>query len=749
MQYLSADYKSSMKAFCREATQMKIYIGLINHTATEGAKVQGQLYTHFSDLEGPINNVSVAKRYATYEENFFRVDGGMYFLPGHNDFYNSGIITHGLCTDKNKPEIHITFQTETEEPVDLKGLTIDFGPSWPTSFEIETDHETFIFRNDKQVFVTEEVFKNTYNLTLRALSMSNGEGRFRIEMITFGIGIIYDNNKIISGSLKSSISPISENMPTTDFSLVIENSDKYFNVDNNDSALNFMETGQLIEVYFGQMLSDMKIIEWQKGATLSMKEWDANDKEATFTAVDRFEYMQEVYRRGKYHESGITLYEMAMDVFSDAGIPEDEFWIDPYLRKVTVYNPLPMVEHKICLQLIANAGRSVMMQNRDGAIIIKSSFIPEISISANQETAYSNVNELLAEDDEYVEYASYEEAFHNVSKQQIYLPAENKQYHRSGYVSSSISDENGGFDSNPIITITFESAYTFFGVTLLFGSIQPEKFVIRTFNNGTKKGIYASRNIEARTVVSYDFIDIDVMEIEFTKAKPYNRIHLKRIIFGSPTDYEMTYNDLLDTPKGKMLEKVKELHVVRTIYTRGTELKDITQEEIVFSGEPSLYEYEFGNPVHNLSVVVLVEDSIFECGASIIEENAYFCRVKITSPPSIRQKGVLTIRGYEYSISSISKKRKLNNAGKVLISDNPLISSEIDADNALNWVGDYYKSPAQYELQHRGEPALDVNDLFRLESRYKDNLMVRAEEHETIFNGGGLSGKTVARREEI
>lgn len=63
---------------------------------------------------------------------------------------------------------------------------------------------------------------------------------------------------------------------------------------------------------------------------------------------------------------------MAVDVFEDAGISEDKYWVDPYLKNITVYNPLPMVKHKECLQLIANAGRSVVMQNRDGLILIKS-----------------------------------------------------------------------------------------------------------------------------------------------------------------------------------------------------------------------------------------------------------------------------------------------------------------------------------------------------------------------------------------
>ena len=169
-----------------------------------------------------------------------------------------------------------------------------------------------------------------------------------------------DNEKIISANLKSIVSPISESLPAIDFDVTIENMDKYYNVDNADSAIQYMSTGQELEVHYGYELDD-KSVEWVKGGTLYMKDWGADDTQAKFKAVDVFEYMQDDYKKGRYYPEGISLYDLAIDVLEDAGVAKDKYWVDPHLKTVFVYNPLPVVTHKECLQLIANAGRSVIM----------------------------------------------------------------------------------------------------------------------------------------------------------------------------------------------------------------------------------------------------------------------------------------------------------------------------------------------------------------------------------------------------
>ena len=243
-------------------------------------------------------------------------------------------------------------------------------------------------------------------------------------------------------------------------------------------------------------------------------------------------------------------------------------------------------------------------------------------MTANQVAQYGSVESLL-QDQPYAEYAAFEQDYARVDKKQFFLPKD-ENYIRIGYVSSAISNGEGYFAENPVITLTMESAYTFHNLTILFGSVQPLEFKVTTYNNGEKRNSFRSRGIEKRTVVYYDFIDTDKIEIEFNRAKPYNRIHLERISFGSATDYKITYDDLTATPYGTKLEKVKELRVVRTIYTKGMELKDLTSDEIVLeAGKQVEFEIEFGNAVHGLNAVCLVDDVEQDFGVVIVNSSSY------------------------------------------------------------------------------------------------------------------------------
>ncbi len=106
-------------------------------------------------------------------------------------------------------------------------------------------------------------------------------------------------------------------------------------------------------------------------------EWSASDEKATIKAVDVLKFLEDDYYKGQYYEKGISLYDLAELVFADAGVGNDDYYLDTYLKKVTVYNPLPKVKHKEALQIIANAGRCVLDYDRYGRIRIHSLFPTE------------------------------------------------------------------------------------------------------------------------------------------------------------------------------------------------------------------------------------------------------------------------------------------------------------------------------------------------------------------------------------
>ena len=199
--------------------------------------------------------------------------------------------------------------------------------------------------------------------------MSVPNNRVRIDYIQFGLGLEYDDEWILEANSKTSLSAINDDLPESEFSITLNNDEQIFNVDNPASEINFLESGQRMNVVIGYMLDNGKV-EWLQMHSLYVYEWSASDEKATIKAVDVLKFLSDDYYKGQYYETGITLYDLAVLVLEDAGVAQEDYYLDTYLKKITVYNPLPNVRHKEALQIIANAGRCVLDYDRYGRIRI-------------------------------------------------------------------------------------------------------------------------------------------------------------------------------------------------------------------------------------------------------------------------------------------------------------------------------------------------------------------------------------------
>ncbi|MFR8471557.1 MAG: hypothetical protein ACLVB2_02195 [Clostridium fessum] len=299
MQKVSKEYKASMKDSLRERAYIMISFGVVNQEAQAKAKVDSGEFAYFSNPDNLFNEGTDDVVYATLEENFTRVDGSMYFLPRNKPgamFYNTGLVGKNLVSD-GLYEVTINLHAA---PTDFRGITINFGENYPTDFDFVTNiGQKVEFRdNDKAVFTTEEVLENVTTLTLVIHKMKNLRSRLRIYSFRFGYGLVYYNDSVMSSSLESYVSPIGADIPQIDFSVTLKNYDKYFNVDNPKSAINFLETGQEMDIYYGYQLPNSDEIEWVRGNHLLCSEWESDDYTATIRCQDVFRNMDTEYYKG-------------------------------------------------------------------------------------------------------------------------------------------------------------------------------------------------------------------------------------------------------------------------------------------------------------------------------------------------------------------------------------------------------------------------------------------------------------------
>lgn len=737
MQKVSKAYKESMKSSLRERAYIMISFGLVNQEAQAKATVDNGSYAYYSNKDNIFGEHIDDTVYATLEEEFTKVDGSMFFLPRATEggrYYDTGIVSDKLISEA-RCEVIISLNTIA---TDFKGLTINFGENYPVDFDIVgSTGQTIEFRgNTKSKWSTEEVLENTTYIKLVFYKMKNPQSRLRIYSIMFGYGLVYYNDSVMSSALDSYVSPIGADVPQFDFSVTLKNYDHYFNVDNPNSAINYLETGQEMDIMYGYQTPGSDTIEWIQGNHLWCSEWESDDNTATIRCQDIFRNMDGEYVKGLYSAAGKSYYALAEEILKDAGI--SEYYIDPRLKKLYSNNPIPRVKYKEALQIIANACRCVLTQSRDGKVQIKSNFMPSASIATNGEETYSNAANVLT-DTPKVEYATLAGNYTPTDGTMFFLPRNGKAALTTGYVSKEISGANGTFTKNPIVTITMEAIRAYYGLKLVFGTALPAAFTIRTYNGGEPVNEYPVEKDEINTtsIILRDFDDFDVMKIEFTKtAEPYNRIVLNYFSLSDVVDFTMNRRDMTSSPKAIKQELIKEVIVPCYTYQENNREENLVYEDIdVVAGEVETYYIQ--DPSYGYKVKL---DEI-EGKATVVAWSNYFVTIKFNVTGSFK----LEVQGYRYKIVEKYATVSLNARGKTVKWKNPLISNTTMANELAAWLADYYTAGIEYEYDTRGNPELGATDIVYQENEFHDGMRVNIYRHTVNFKQA-FSGRVTARR---
>lgn len=737
MQKVSKAYKESMKSSLRERAYIMISFGLVNQEAQAKATVDNGSYAYYSNKDNIFGEHIDDTVYATLEEEFTKVDGSMFFLPRATEggrYYDTGIVSDKLVSEA-RCEVVISLNTIA---TNFKGLTINFGENYPVDFDIVgSTGQTIEFRgNTKSKWSTEEVLENTTYIKLVFYKMKNPQSRLRIYSIMFGYGLVYYNDSVMSSALDSYVSPIGADVPQFDFSVTLKNYDHYFNVDNPNSAINYLETGQEMDIMYGYQTPGSDTIEWIQGNHLWCSEWESDDNTATIRCQDIFRNMDGEYVKGLYSAAGKSYYALAEEILKDAGI--SEYYIDPRLKKLYSNNPIPRVKYKEALQIVANACRCVLTQSRDGKVQIKSNFMQSASIATNGEETYSNAANVLT-DTPKVEYATLAGNYTPTDGTMFFLPRNGKAALTTGYVSKEISGANGTFTKNPVVTITMEAIRAYYGLKLVFGTALPAAFTIRTYKGGEPVNEYPVEKDEISTtsIILRDFDDFDVMKIEFTKtAEPYNRIVLNYFSLSDVVDFTMNRRDMTSSPKAIKQELIKEVIVPCYTYQENNREENLVYEDIdVVAGEVETYYIQ--DPSYGYKVKL---DEV-EGKATVVTWGNYFVTIKFNVTGSFK----LEVQGYRYKIVEKYATVSLNARGKTVKWKNPLISNTTMANELAAWLADYYTAGIEYEYDTRGNPELDVTDIVYQENEFHDGMRVNIYRHTVNFKQA-FSGRVTARR---
>ena len=663
---VSNAWKQAMSQRLRERIYISVGIGVINQNAQGSGSVNAELayWSKGNVFDNTNNYIS----YATMEENYFKADGSMYFMPENSETMQ--ILPNGLVTNDILQPIRIDFP----QIYAIKGITLEFGNAYPTEFTIETSEKILNYTNDSTKFVTNDVLGDTDYILITPISMVGGQKRFRLQNVLMGVGLAYTNKDTKDMSLSEFVSSISDELPNENMSYTFFDTNDNFNVDDDNSFIDYLETMQKMTLSFGVTLED-ETVEWRQIATMFLKDWKSQKGIVSINATDRLSQMEDTYSLGNKIYTR-TAYDEAESIFTDAGLEPDEYFIDDYLKDITLTNPMPELMNKECLQLLANACRCIIRQDENGRIIIRANFAnvlnpDELTVSTNGVADWSKPNNILVGTE--VVYAEFTKDFFKADGSMYFLP-EDDIYLETSYVSEQISDINGLFEENPRITIKMPAAYTYFGVNIEFDGNPPKEMIIHTYNSDFLNQSIKFTDLSQKSVLLNEFSDFDTIVFEFTKCYPQNRVLVNRISFGDLSDYVLTRTDMMTEPIGYKEKRVKSVKCKVFTYQNDVEGK-----------------------------YLLVEDNVFV-------------------------------------------EKSINPVGETKTIQNPLISTQEQAELLVEWIGNYYANNISYDVDYRGRPDINATDIIHMDSEKLNNLQVEITSHNLRFNGGALSGSLELRR---
>lgn len=325
--------------------------------------------------------------YGTLEENLWLLDGSRQIIP-ESDYGDNGYIGNLLSREDGgfdqMPSVDIEF-TEVHKPI-IPGITITWGVEYneyAEVFKITAYNGTTVVAecrvedNASVRSVVEFDIESYDRIHIDILKWCLPHHRPRISEVFVGVNKVYGKADITGYEHEQDINPIGATTHVNKMGFSIDNSNNIYDPNNTTGLSKYLMERQEMRVKYGLQLND-GTIEYIPAGVFYLSEWEApqNGVEARFTARDLLEFMQKTYTKGLYQPTGVSLYDLAISVLTEAKLPlnndgSKKWIVSDTLKSVMTTAPLPLKSLAECLQYIAQAGCCVIYCDRLGVLHIE------------------------------------------------------------------------------------------------------------------------------------------------------------------------------------------------------------------------------------------------------------------------------------------------------------------------------------------------------------------------------------------
>lgn len=632
----------------------------------------------FSKSKQLTNKVRVPScKVATFEKDYFKLDGTFYLMPQVNNDLELGFWSKGLCGNDRvfNPAETLTF-TFTKEHSSM-GLTIVFdvlNNEYAEQFNI-------YFYNNKEVFKTLNVVDNKQSIYEYTGQLDNYKKivievvkwckpcrRCKVVEVDFGVIKMYEDNSLIRLNIVQEVDPISSKLPSDEVKFTVDNSNRQFNMLNPEGYYKYIQQGQEAFVDLGVEVDNNKYEYVQVGKFyLKSTQSDEGTLTTTFTTRDIFELLSNDEIEN-LKPIDVTLYDFTKLVLDKYGIVN--YKLSNNLKLIKTKGLHKKMSYRNLIQLIAIAGMCVIYSNNKGEVEIKQlidakTVISTVETTSNESIGNKNdiMNNILQPDNKCL---TLEKDFLKLDGT-FNLPDKNSKKEK-GWISSILSNEECYFKEPIIITINLLKEQTGNNLEITFDTLNNEyatEFIIKAYN--ASNTLLLNETIKDSIVPVYHYennalIGAKKIEVTINKwCKSYRRAKVFEIGFNFPVDH-ISFDNMYKEPQINVSQTVKTVEI-------------------------KYYPNTLENPVI-----------------------------------------------YTYTDDNIK-------SGVIMKLDNSLINSESDAMNVAKWIMKENNIGVNtFKVDWRGNPALALTDKITVQNGYGLNNIINIIKQEFQYEGY-LSGK--------
>lgn len=342
-------------------------------TATNGEAV----YSDISDL----SNTEGMIKYATLEPGIWMLDGSCYLLPDEAPYGDNKFVSSEFCDNDGYFTANpvITLLWESVHSTVIPGITVQWSAlfdEYPIEFAVRVMNGDTVIntfentQNDSALNVIMTDIQNFNKVEVEIKRWNIPNHRARMEQLFAGIIKNYSKDDIMSFSSTDSIDILSGELPEQSITFAVDNTENQWNPINPQGLTKYMSERQSIEIRYGMSIDGN--VEWIDGGLLYLAEWSTptNGIEASFTAKNILSFMDVPYAGTR---TG-TLYDIAVAAIGQVDLPDyATYQFDITLATVSIDFSADTNDYSVAeiLQMVANAGKCIMYQNRKGCLKIE------------------------------------------------------------------------------------------------------------------------------------------------------------------------------------------------------------------------------------------------------------------------------------------------------------------------------------------------------------------------------------------